>query len=609
MAFNTMQLSSEELIDALMHRIQKNTPKWDIAKIDALENRLQMAMAVVRGARNSHQPINRIPPELLAAIFSMTQYHPPGFLPLVGPGTDYTKGCHWLSLLEVCRHWRGVGTAFHSLWAIIDNGLFPLTFLKRSSESLLTIIVGLTKIKFDQQYLAKIIGELPRIREFHVDFCHSDSLLESSVFLSKNAAPNLVSLSLLPNRRRHVALGVSSTLSKLFMGDMPKLKQLCLGFFTSWPPDYFKNLTHLCLHNQDTLTRPSTSEFLDFLESSPLLEKLALIDAGPTRYIPDDLPLVPADRIIVLNHLIEINVKTSSGIASITRLLSHLTLPEQTNMFLWGQPLVPRPEEVSSLFPSDIFRLQNVQNIQEYRLIEQGSEGWSSPDIVAIVNGVLFIRGNSALTELATLLPLRFPQNNIKRLLFNASSSSHFDTISRMWRVAFEHMPSLEVITIRSCDMHKTKVILEGLYPRGTDKSFPCPLLTSLRIEKYMSDISTFLAFFMAILAEERRGIESVEIVSLNKSPAKRWVDVWSVPDSSYSDSDFEEDGCEDDQDEVEGTTSQSDGVDALKRRVRNVKQMKRANSYRHWTPKEWPTQAYLWQKECEMRISSSHRV
>lgn len=599
---SVLHFSSEELLDALMHRIQKHSARWDTAKIDATERRLQTAAAVVRGARNSQQPINRIPPELLAQIFSMIQHHLPSFLPLVGRGSDYPRGREWLRVLQVCRHWRGVAATFCSLWATIDNDLRPLTFLKRSSQSLLTVVFGLTKTGFDQHSLAKIIEELLRIREFHIDFHHSVSCLESSGFLT-NSAPNLVSLSLLPNHQPRIPGGLSSTLSKLFGGEMPKLKQLCLGHFTSWPQNYFQNLTHLCLVEQDTLTRPSTSEFLDFLGSSPRLEKLALVNAGPTRSISNDLPLVPIDRFVALDHLTEIDINTSNGIASITRLLSHLALPEQTHMFLWGKPLVQPAEELSTLFPSDVSQLQNIQNIQEYRLVEYEKQRTASPDMVAVINGVLFIRGNFALTQLASI-PLRFPLNNVKRLLFSPDSSpphhpdSNFDSISRMWRVAFEKMPSLEAITIRSRDMQKAKVVLEGLYPRDTEKASPCPLLTSLRIEKYISDVSTFLAFFIAVLAEERRGIESVRIITLLKTPKARrdtWGSPsWSLPYGRDSDDYSEEDDSEDDQDETELSVPQSDGLEALKRRVKNVCQMKRMNSYARWTPREWPTQAYL---------------
>ncbi|KAK0448431.1 uncharacterized protein EV420DRAFT_1252766, partial [Desarmillaria tabescens] len=88
-------------------------------------------------------------------------------------------------------------------------------------------------------------------------------------------APNLVRLSLLMNKEPRF-IGLQPALHKLFNDEMPRLKQLCLGYFTSWPKGYFTNLTHLCLYDQDRSSRPSTSNFLDILESSPQLETLAL---------------------------------------------------------------------------------------------------------------------------------------------------------------------------------------------------------------------------------------------------------------------------------------------------------------------------------------------
>ncbi|PBK84880.1 hypothetical protein ARMGADRAFT_1018283 [Armillaria gallica] len=44
---SVLHLSSDELMDALMYRIQKNSAGWDMAKIDAMERHLQTAAAVV----------------------------------------------------------------------------------------------------------------------------------------------------------------------------------------------------------------------------------------------------------------------------------------------------------------------------------------------------------------------------------------------------------------------------------------------------------------------------------------------------------------------------------------------------------------------------------
>ncbi|KAK0448430.1 uncharacterized protein EV420DRAFT_1647331 [Desarmillaria tabescens] len=170
MAASAYTMTSEELMDALIYRIQRNAVKWDTRKLDKMEKRLQTAVAVIRGARNSLQPINRIPPELLSVIFSMAQHHLPGFLPLFGARSGYTQATNWLCVLRVCRHWRGVATTFHSFWTTIDNERSPHTFLKRSGDSLITVVAGLTKPYFDQQYLTAIMESLPRIRELHADF-------------------------------------------------------------------------------------------------------------------------------------------------------------------------------------------------------------------------------------------------------------------------------------------------------------------------------------------------------------------------------------------------------------------------------------------------------
>ncbi|KAJ7227104.1 hypothetical protein GGX14DRAFT_314443, partial [Mycena pura] len=69
---------------------------------------------------------------------------------------------------------------------------------------------------------------------------------------------------------------LSSVLPPIFCGHMPKLKQLALSYFTSWPKHYFHNLTYLCLYNQRADSFPSTTEFLDFLKYSPRMEELAL---------------------------------------------------------------------------------------------------------------------------------------------------------------------------------------------------------------------------------------------------------------------------------------------------------------------------------------------
>ncbi|KAJ3988681.1 hypothetical protein F5890DRAFT_1391488, partial [Lentinula detonsa] len=84
-------------------------------------------------------------------------------------------------------------------------------------------------------------------------------------------APNLVSLTLRTDGK-DVTNGI---LPPIFAGEMPSLKELTLEHFTIWPTTYFHNLTSLSLSDQ-AFSRPTTLGFLDFLQNSPMLEKLAL---------------------------------------------------------------------------------------------------------------------------------------------------------------------------------------------------------------------------------------------------------------------------------------------------------------------------------------------
>ncbi|KAJ7574694.1 hypothetical protein C8J56DRAFT_749983, partial [Mycena floridula] len=86
------------------------------------------------------------------------------------------------------------------------------------------------------------------------------------------SVPELFSLSVYPV---HDHSG-DTVLPQLFGGRMPKLKQLALKYFVSWPTGYFRSLTHLALYSQPFDTRPSTSTFLDFIENSPRLEVITL---------------------------------------------------------------------------------------------------------------------------------------------------------------------------------------------------------------------------------------------------------------------------------------------------------------------------------------------
>ncbi|THU76614.1 hypothetical protein K435DRAFT_704483, partial [Dendrothele bispora CBS 962.96] len=125
----------------------------------------------------------------------------------------------------------------------------------------------------------KLVPNIGRLRELHLDVSEWDGTTD--LFSQLNvSAPKLRSMTIISDKSPfHFAGPGTEVLPSIFNGEMPSLKMLLLTHYTRWPSGYFQNLTHLCLLDQcDTQpnSRPSTSEFLDFLEMSPQLEYLII---------------------------------------------------------------------------------------------------------------------------------------------------------------------------------------------------------------------------------------------------------------------------------------------------------------------------------------------
>ncbi|KAF9059783.1 hypothetical protein BDP27DRAFT_1238104, partial [Rhodocollybia butyracea] len=117
------------------------------------------------------------------------------------------------------------------------------------------------------------MSESRRFKELHLDVDSRGRSSAATVFHRLTTpAPHLTSLTLITDGRDIM----NGALPHMFDGQLQSLRKLCLRHLTSWPRGYFQNLTHICLYDQNPSTLPSMDEFLNFLESSPLLEELAL---------------------------------------------------------------------------------------------------------------------------------------------------------------------------------------------------------------------------------------------------------------------------------------------------------------------------------------------
>ena len=441
-------------------------------QVDNAEKRLQQTLALLRGYRNSLQRINCLPPEILAMILDRTFPHLPTFIPsFVAYSSMFAYKALWDSwarLIAVCRHWRGIFASFPYLWSTVDTRIMPLQNITRSKSSLLTIFL---QNGVPAHILRKIAQRSARFRDLH----YVGEPLEPSVGqIFKYPAPNLHSLTYWER-----GISPSIALTPLFRDQMPNLRQLCLGYVTSWPEGYFKNLTHLCLLSQDFNTRPSLGTFLDFLEGSPNIEQIALVDAGPTGVSSP----VPSDRVVRLPHLRQLDLGDWHSAEAISSFLTHLSHSKETKVHIWGAFLA-FGEGPSDILPADCASRSDAwANIEEWRFLRT-----VAPDapcsFVLISNSTLQLCGSWTETE-AVPMASRFPLSHVRKLVYCDNLPDDPPLSADTWREIFRNLPELRRLEIQAgldTSALMTRNMITALYPddKGT---VLCPHLRSIAIE------------------------------------------------------------------------------------------------------------------------------
>jgi hypothetical protein len=441
-----------------------------------MEKALQTASATLRGMRNSVQSINRLPPELLAHIFSETQLALPSFLP-VPPATDYWH--QWLELLEVCRHWRGVIASSPALWSNVCSSANGPAFIRRSHGAELTVYLGVPILGFSPSLMNMLAPHTSRFKELHMRIKASEleDLLKHQFFSSP--APRLNSLLMQVEEREEL----DGVLPPIFCGHMPKLRQLALGYFTSWPTGYFHNLTSLCLYHQRESSLPTTTEFLDFLEFSPHMEELVLIRGGPMR--PSGTDVAPSTgRFVSLKRLQTLDLGDWPSASTISRLLSHLSLPRKTAMYFWGTfTLIRDQEDLGAVLPQDTSRLRNLKGIKEWFFIRTPI-AWTnfSPftfQLVSVVDSTLYMIGDFASSQILPSAISRYQLGRVRSLRLGECIQPRGLRVSD-WKSLLGLVPKLQSLVIYATGSPQfTKAVISALRP---PKLFPPSLPTLDRV-------------------------------------------------------------------------------------------------------------------------------
>ena len=305
--------------------------QMDVLERDALE-----VVRLVRSAKNSLAPINRIPPEVFSLI------------------PDYICGRRradriLVRLTHVCRSWRDTLISRSSLWARLDFADIgkTSTYIRRSQSFPLTFHI--TRSTFVSRAFALVIPHIHRLK-----------------YLGIYAYPDTATLLTQLYRHMHLLkrLDIDAHASNLdldrahFSGDLSLLRELRLsGMMTNLPQGH--DLAKLRVLNLELPCNSfGTTHILDLLGSAPLLQTVFLKCTMPKA---SD---APPGRMVPLRHLKDCTIKTGWRYST---LLDHLQIPIGTSLvsrFDWRSKKSP----LLGYLPERPPNLENLSDITAINL-------------------------------------------------------------------------------------------------------------------------------------------------------------------------------------------------------------------------------------------------
>ena len=291
-------MKSNKTIDA-----PKLTHSILVPQVDRLEEDPLEVLRLVRSARNTLAPINRVPPELFESL-----------IPQHWSKNDTDRAV--ITMTHVCQRWRAILTTRSSLWTrlVCTDAEKTRTYIERSKSTPLEINVHRSEHLFTlKNVLPLVIPHNGRVASIHITgdeyiFGCFAGLLSGSIPLLRDLQINLTdeSLPILDDT--------------LFNGDLSSLSRLFLrGVISNLPWTNLSKLTTFSffLAPKETV---SITGLLDLFENAPLLSKVELGS------IPD-FSDAPPGRVVSLPYLEELAILTGQVQSSSSPLLNHILIP------------------------------------------------------------------------------------------------------------------------------------------------------------------------------------------------------------------------------------------------------------------------------------------
>jgi len=443
--------------------------------------------------RNNFAPINRTPGAILSLI------------PSYWDKSDVDSNL--VALTHVCRHLRATFISRPRLWTRLDFTSVGKTntHIKRSRSLPLEAILCNTNDKpcLQDAFLLAI----PHIERFKSLTINGSSDLQGLIKHLTPPAPLLEELKINITRKPTVLS------SKLFDGNLPSLRTLCLGgVVTDLPWKNMQNLTTLELRCARG-ARIIMTRLLDFLENAPFLRKItlhySLLDSSDAR-----------GRVVSLSHLRGVDIVADVGHLN---LINHLSIPAGKSLVLnLGFTGKTSPPPIRAPKSSEI--LKNVSQITAVNLRLDGKVG------SARLHGpsgefYIFCHGKHGVGDTLSLSPgywvpdtlTYFALERVQRLTvteYRPSTPTEIDVIPY---IILRHMEGIHTLTLTRCNSILFILALDAdLLPSERPV---CPKLKELVLYVQTRD-----SFYLAQLAQMAKGrasknmkLSSITIVGLGE--------------------------------------------------------------------------------------------
>ena len=232
---------------------------------------------MVRGLANASAPINRLPNEILSAVFEWVPRQAEDVCRIA------TFGCFRsvdvrdaIPLTAVCRWWRQVALSTPSLWSTVRDPKVPevipqYSFHTRCPGSALTVFCDNHTSDYTLDVL-RTHGD--RVTQLYAFGSYSLSALQNRDMSPPNLEHCIVQCA---------SVDAPTPRLPLFAGESVRLRSLTLHGVSFLPSLPFPVLTHLMI-SKPTRTRSgalyAVGDLLDFISGSPLLHELHLYRLG-----------------------------------------------------------------------------------------------------------------------------------------------------------------------------------------------------------------------------------------------------------------------------------------------------------------------------------------